>query len=180
MTNPSLMSLLLQDIKDRPTLRICRKVFHNKKIEFGSSLQGLIEVRSPASLDRTTQLHEIRKIRSPAQAVKLKIAALNAKGCRPSRHSIFNVFKCFMSTGALTAFSCCAHPYISQLRISPESTRSYNQSITQMQMSNSSCTTSFHDTYSWLNCCPYLEHTAQHLRQNQSSCSSHPAKLMRL
>ena len=104
-------------------MRICGIVSHNKKIKFGSSSQGL----TLTNVSRQDNRNFIKFARFED--------ALNAKGCHPSHHSIFNVFTCFLSTGALTAFVPMSAVLCSLLRfsvrISPESTRSCNQSIGQ-------------------------------------------------
>ena len=62
-------------------------------------------------------------------------AALNTSGWRPSRHSIFNAFKCFRSTAAVTAFVpmsavlCPSFRFF--VRISPEYTSSINHCMRQ-------------------------------------------------
>ena len=127
-------------------------VSHDKKIKFDSSLQRLVELRCPSVSSQairnfiklaefansqplkstfastvTKLADQIRSLQS-SRRCKIYSAALNVNGCRPSRHSIFNVFKCFLSAGAVTALSA---PFRFSMRISPESTRSCNQSIGQ-------------------------------------------------
>ena len=81
-----------------------------------------------------TRNSQLLKIRSSAQAVTTQVQH-STPSWRPSRHLIFNVFRCFLRTGAVTAFvprsAVMSSPSRFSMRISPEPTPSCNQSTRQ-------------------------------------------------
>ena len=121
---------------DRPTTRIRRFLclMTRRSISF-PRCKGLMELHSNVSGQDISHLQKkIKEFAAPLKPLQL-IAAFNANGCRPSRHSIFSVFECFLSTGAVTAsVPMCAvlsSLFRFSVRISTESTRSRDQTIGQ-------------------------------------------------
>ena len=88
----------------------------------------------------------------------------------------FQTFSEHCCSHRLRADVCRVVPFLSFLCANLARAHTFNQPLHgAMLMSNPSCPTSFQDG-SWLNCCPYQEHTAQPLGRNQPSCSPRPAK----
>ena len=89
----------------------------------------------------------------PAQVVAIQIAASNAKGCCPSRHSIFNVFQIFHEywrAHCLRTNVCRVVLTLTFLNAYLTRANTFLQPKHRtMQMSNSSCPTSFHVTLDW-------------------------------
>ena len=84
---------------------------HNKKIQFSSSLRGLIELRSTMSLDNTSAISlnlqdsfPRYKDSQPRSCRRSQSTAHNVSGIRPSPHSIFDVSRCSVVFVTFTSF----------------------------------------------------------------------------
>ena len=133
------------------TMRICRIVSHNKKIEFGSSSQGLIELRfsnvSRQDNRNFIKLRKIRKVHSPRSShcnSNCRIQRKRVSSIAPLHLQRFQMFNEYWCTHRLRANVCRVALTLTFLNAYLTRVNTFLQPKHRtMQMSNSSCTTSF-------------------------------------